>query len=80
MREENKPCNGCTPETGRCANPNCHETCEKYLKYTEELEREKLERKERKRMESLVYGTQAELDKKMWSSSNSTYRGKYKWR
>lgn len=24
-------CKGCTPETGRSADPNCHMTCEKYL-------------------------------------------------
>lgn len=35
------PCKGCTFETGRSIEPNCHTYCEKFLKYKEEVEKEK---------------------------------------
>lgn len=31
----NGPCIGCTKETGRSVEPNCHMTCTKYLEYIE---------------------------------------------
>lgn len=33
MKKPIPPCKGCTPETGRSVDPNCHATCEKYLNY-----------------------------------------------
>lgn len=35
------PCKGCTTETGRSVEPNCHATCEKYLTYLEENNKRK---------------------------------------
>ena len=39
MKEPFGPCKGCTFETGRTIEPNCHMTCERYLKYQEEHEK-----------------------------------------
>ena len=36
MKKPFSPCKGCTPETGRSADPNCHVTCEKYVAYRRE--------------------------------------------
>ena len=39
MREPLGPCKNCTFETGRTIEPNCHDRCERYLKYKEEHEK-----------------------------------------
>ena len=38
MQKPIAPCKGCTPETGRSADPNCHTTCERYIEYQKERE------------------------------------------
>lgn len=45
MKQPISPCLGCTAETGRSAEPNCHMTCKPYLAFNEEckaLHKEKL--------------------------------------
>lgn len=39
MRDPQSPCKGCTFETGRSIEPNCHTTCGKYLNYKRELKK-----------------------------------------
>lgn len=46
------PCRYCTEETGRCADPNCHGYCERFL----EWERQKNERKSIIRKEQVIFG------------------------
>ena len=36
MTKPQAPCLGCTFETGRSVEPNCHMTCEKYLAFDRE--------------------------------------------
>ena len=40
------PCKGCTEETGRSVEPNCHMTCEKYLEFRRQRDKENAERNE----------------------------------
>lgn len=47
------PCKGCTPETGRSVEPNCHMTCEKYLAYRKRHEEEMNLIYEAKKMEQI---------------------------
>lgn len=55
MNKPIAPCIKCTPETGRCAEPNCHITCERYnhfLQLNNEYKDEVLKEKE---LDSLNY-------------------------
>lgn len=49
--KEISPCKGCTAETGRCANPNCHQTCEKYIDFFNRNEKRKSQIREEKNKE-----------------------------
>lgn len=55
MNKPKAPCVKCTPETGRCAEPNCHIYCERYndfLQMNNEYKDEVLKEKE---LDSLNY-------------------------
>lgn len=38
------PCNGCEPPE-RCADPNCHDTCEKFIEFDKKREEVKKKRR-----------------------------------
>lgn len=55
MNKPIAPCIKCTPETGRCAEPNCHITCKRYndfLKLNKEYHDQLLKEKD---IDSLNY-------------------------
>lgn len=54
MKKPQGPCKGCTFETGRSIEPNCHDSCEKYKKYKQELEAWEAHRKKDQRIESAM--------------------------
>lgn len=49
------PCKDCTTETGRCADPNCHASCERYLVYFERNELYKAELQKKREEDSVYY-------------------------
>jgi hypothetical protein len=54
MKQPMSPCKGCTFETGRCIEPNCHDTCERFIEYKRAHESWKAPIKERKSAENFA--------------------------
>lgn len=48
-------CKGCTPETGRSTNPNCHSYCEKYLAEKAKVDEYNAKYNEYKKQKSLEH-------------------------
>ena len=54
MTKPMSPCKGCTTETGRSVTPNCHSTCEKFLKFRKELDEWNVGQKKRTLTDAMV--------------------------
>lgn len=54
MKQPMSPCKGCTAETGRSVTPNCHSTCEKFLRFRKDLDAWNKERKKRRMPDTMV--------------------------
>lgn len=77
IRNLNRCCKDCTPETGRSVEPNCHMTCEKYLKEKEKLENFNKLVYEQKQKELMSTDRIKQGVRNMKNKSGVTRRNKY---
>lgn len=65
---DNVPCKGCTKETGRSVEPNCHEYCTKFLTYNEEKEKKKQLIRQNKKIDSDYFGVRHAGSEKIFNT------------
>lgn len=75
MRRPESPCLNCTTETGRCAEPNCHMTCEKFLEFDMQNKRLRNEKIKTARENEDQYRIEAR--RKMLVATGRMYRRRY---